>query len=108
MPQLVRLYIRQVIIGFAVSAAFVTVLLIGNVANLGHLVLNSDIGWIAVLMLWIFNGIVFAGVQFALSLPSDHGDDDDTRGRRDALPSFAPQPALVRIRHTEPTSRSRH
>lgn len=84
MPKLVRLYIQQVIIGYAVSAGFVALLLATNVANLWHLVSTSPVGWLAVLMLWIFNGIVFAGVQFALSLPK--GEDNDGGGRRDVLP----------------------
>lgn len=70
MPHLIHVYIRQVIIGYAISAAFVALLLWLNVANLWHLVTHVDVGWVAVLMLWVFNGIVFAGVQFALALPS--------------------------------------
>ena len=97
MPHLVRLYIRQVAIGFALSATFVAALLSLNVANLWHLVSHVQGGWIAVVMLWVFNGIVFAGVQFALSLPRGHGDDADTGGRRDALPVFMAEPVPVRI-----------
>lgn len=85
MPHLVRLYIRQVLIGFGIAAAFVAVLLATNVGNLWHLVTHVDVGWIAVLMLWFFNGIIFAGVQFALALPTGHGDEDEG-GRRDPLP----------------------
>lgn len=100
MPHLVRLYIRQVAIGYALSAAFVAVLLWLNVANLWHLVTHVNVGWIAVLMLWVFNGIVFAGVQFALALPQGHGDQDDRPGggRRDALPVTLAQPVPIRTR----------
>ena len=97
MPHLVRLYIRQVAIGFALSAMFVSALLSLNVANLWHLVSHVQGGWIAVVMLWVFNGIVFAGVQFALSLPRGHGDDADTGGRRDTLPVLLAEPVPVRI-----------
>jgi hypothetical protein len=96
MPHLVQLYIRQVIIGYAISAAFVALLLYANVANLWHLVSHSDIGWIAVLMLWVFNGIVFAGVQFALALPTGHGEDRDG-GRRDAVPVDLGRPIPIRV-----------
>ena len=85
MPHLIQLYIRQVIIGYAISAVFVALLLGFNVVNLWGLVSGSSIGWLAVLMLWFFNGIVFAGVQFALALPTGHGDDDETRGKRDPV-----------------------
>ncbi len=98
MPHLIKLYIRQVLIGFVLSAVFVALLLWLNVANLGHLVTNVAGGWIAVLMLWVFNGIVFAGVQFALALPQGHGEDDDNdQGRRDDIPVDAGLPALVRV-----------
>ena len=83
MPQLVRLYIRQVIVGFGLSAAFVTLLLWSNVANLWHLVTHAQGGWIALLMLWVFNGIVFAGVQFGISIMRmSQNDDDAGRGKR--------------------------
>ena len=96
MPDLIKLYIRQVIIGFALSAAFVALLLALNVANLWHLVTHVNVGWIAVLMLWVFNGIVFAGVQFALALPRGHGDEDGGRASGVYVPDFLPQPIPVR------------
>jgi hypothetical protein len=68
MPTLIRLYIRQVLVGFGLSAVFVAMLLHLDVARLGQLVANSDVGGVAVIMLWVFNGIVFAGVQFAMSI----------------------------------------
>jgi hypothetical protein len=96
-PHLVRLYIRQVLLGYVLSALFVAALLWLNVANLWHLVTHVSGGWIAVLMLWVFNGIVFAGVQFALALPQGHGEkDDDQGGKRDALPVLLAEPVPVR------------
>ena len=68
MPKLVRLYIHSVALGFALSAAFTAGLLWLDVAGLGHLVLGSNIGWIAVTMLVVFNGIVFSAVQFAFRI----------------------------------------
>ncbi len=70
MPKLVRLYITQVAWGFAISAVFVGVLLAMNVANLRHLITGSEIGLIALVMIWFMNGIVFAGVQFAYKIMS--------------------------------------
>lgn len=80
MPKLVRLYIQQVIIGFLISGAFVGLLLWFNVANLWHLVTHSTAGLLALFLLWLFNGIVFSGVQFGIAIMrmTDH---DTTAGR---------------------------
>lgn len=87
MPKLIRLYITQVLIGFAVSAAFVALLLWANVANLTHLITNTSGGYVALFMLWFLNGIVFAGVQFGISVMRMARDDDKPGGgKRDALP----------------------
>ncbi|WP_170759190.1 hypothetical protein [Ruegeria lacuscaerulensis] len=70
MPKLVRLYITQVAWGFVISAIFVGVLLALNVANLRSLITGSDIGLVALFMIWFMNGIVFASVQFAYAIMS--------------------------------------
>ncbi|MDG1429991.1 MAG: hypothetical protein P8L68_10810 [Paracoccaceae bacterium] len=66
MPKLISLYIQQVAIGFAIAAAFVAGLLFFDVAGLWRLVSGDSAGIIAVFMLWVSNGIVFAGVQFGI------------------------------------------
>ncbi len=68
MPELIRLYIRSVAIGFVLSGLFTAGLLWRDVAGLGHLVAGSDMGWVAVAMLVVFNGIVFSGVQFGVRI----------------------------------------
>ena len=68
MPKLIRLYITQVAIGFALAGVFVGMLLWFDIANLWHLVTHSDKGVLAVVVLWFANGIVFAGVQFAIAV----------------------------------------
>lgn len=68
MPKLVRLYIHNVAFGFGLSAVFVGLLFWFNVANLWHLVSTSPVGWIAAAMLFMFNGIIFAGAQFAFTI----------------------------------------
>ena len=77
MPDLINMYIRQTAIGFVLSAVFVALLLYMNVVNLWHLVTHSDVGFLAVFLLWLFNGIVFAGVQFGISIMLMKYDDDD-------------------------------
>lgn len=74
LPKVVRLYIVQAAIGFALSAVFVAILLAADVAGLGGLVLRSDVGVLAILLLWVFNGIVFAGVQFGIAVMRMGGD----------------------------------
>lgn len=80
MPKLIHLYIRNVVFGFGLSALFVFALLYTNVANLWHLVSASEMGWIAVVMLFFFNGAVFAGVQFAMTIMRMEETDDDASG----------------------------
>lgn len=84
MPKLIRLYIVSVAAGFALSGIFVALLLWFDVARLGYLVARSDIGFIAVIMLVIFNGIVFSGVQFSIAVMrlGREGDGSGGGGRR--------------------------
>lgn len=80
MPKLIKLYIRNVAIGFAIAGAFVAMLLWLNVMNLWHLVTTSDAGLLAVIVLWVMNGIVFAGVQFAWAVMAMAEPKDNGRG----------------------------
>ena len=68
MPALVRLYIRQCLLGLALGIGFAMALIMMNVANLGHLVESVEGGWLAFVLLALFNGIVFAGVQFGVTI----------------------------------------
>ncbi len=95
MPQLVRLYIVQSAIGFAISAAFTGLILYFNVANLWHLVTHTSAGPLAVFLFWLFNGIVFSGVQFGIAIMRMAERPDGDGGRRDpveAEPAFLPIP----------------
>lgn len=80
MPKLVRLYITQVLIGFGIAAAFVAMLLWFDVAGLWHLVSHDKAGVLAVIVLWFANGIVFAGVQFAIAIMRMAEPDDGPKG----------------------------
>ncbi|MBK5933205.1 hypothetical protein C8N32_102223 [Rhodovulum imhoffii] len=106
MPQLVRLYIRQTLIGFVLSAVFVAMLLSFNVANLWHLVTHVSLGWVAVVMLFVFNGIVFAGVQFGISIMRMTEEDDrGSGGKRQPQPVNAP--VLLTVPVQEPRQHQR-
>ena len=106
MPKLIRLYILQVVSGFGLSALFVGALLWFNVANLWGLISGSDIGLVAVTMLWVFNGIVFAGVQFSISIMRLADDDDTSGGKRQRRGPSQPIPARVVADHPKTQSRN--
>lgn len=97
MPKLVRLYIESVALGFAISAAFTAGLMWLDVAGIGHLVMGSDIGWVAVAMLVVFNGIVFSAVQFAFRVMSMAEADEGPKGGHGARePVLMPVPVPVK------------
>ncbi len=82
-PDLMRLYLKHCAIGFALSSVFVALILWRDVAGLGTLIAGSDVGVLAVFLLWFFHGTIFGGVQFAIMLmlqANDDNDDDDHRG----------------------------
>ncbi|WP_374641414.1 hypothetical protein [Tabrizicola sp.] len=80
MPELVRLYIRSVALGFLISAAFTAGLVWWDVAGVGHLILGSDLGLVAAAMLVVFNGIVFSAVQFAFKVMAMAEKDEGPKG----------------------------
>ncbi len=82
MPKLIRLYIISVAIGFAIAVAFVAGLVAFDVAGLRHLVLETEMGWLAGLMMVMFNGIVFAGVQFGIAVMAMAEPGQGPRGGR--------------------------
>ncbi len=98
MPKLIRLYITQVAWGFVISAVFVGVLLALNVANLRNLITGSEIGLIALIMIWFMNGIVFAGVQFAYAIMSMAEKPKGPRRGSPVAVSF--KPATVKVEET--------
>ncbi|MCC1493662.1 hypothetical protein [Cognatishimia sp. F0-27] len=80
MPKLIRLYISQCAIGFGIAALFTAMLLYLDVARLWYLVTHSDVGWLAVLMIWVHFGVLFAGVQFAIAIMRMGSEDQDNAG----------------------------
>jgi len=99
MPELVKMYIRHVAIGFAIAAAFVAGLLWFNVVNLAELVTTSRGGYLALFLLWFFNGLVFAGVQFGIAVMNMAEKPEAPGGGRPArLPmsdAFSPVPVRI-------------
>ena len=103
MPELVRMYIRHCLIGFAIAGVFVAGLVWLNVANLQHLLFSSPGGLLGLFLLFFFNGLLFASVQFAIAVMNMAEDTDRGGNAPQRLPmadAFAPQP--VRIPTAEP------
>ena len=91
MPKLIKLYILNVAYGFALSVVFLGLLLWQDVAGLRSLIFGSDIGWVAAFMMIVMNGVVFAGVQFAIAVMRLAEDPQEPpRGTR------APDTGLIR------------
>ncbi|MBK0326900.1 hypothetical protein I5535_06280 [Rhodobacteraceae bacterium F11138] len=102
MPKLIKMYIRNIAIGFAIAAAFVAMLLWFNVMGLWALVSHSDAGPLAVFLLWFMHGIVFAGVQFAWAVMALAEKPDQGRGGTPAVHELRPIPV-----HVESKARNR-
>jgi hypothetical protein len=102
-PRLVRVYIRQCLIGFGLAAVFVGLLLYFDVARLRSLILATQGGWMALALLVMFNGLVFAGVQFAITIMRMGEPQPPKGGKRDdrPVPQLRARPAPVRIRSVE-------
>ncbi len=96
MPKLVSLYIRHVLIGFALAALFVVGLLWLNVGNLWHLVTHTAAGPLAVFLLFMFNGIVFSGVQFGIAIMRMAEPEDRGRGGGKRM-AVQPQTVAVQV-----------
>ena len=98
MPKLIRLYVINVLIGFALSLAFLILLLGLDVAGLRRLILGTEMGWLGGVMLWGFNGIVFAGVQFGIAVMRMAEREDDEDPPRGPRLSEALRPVVVPVR----------
>lgn len=107
MPKLIRLYIVSIAMGFALAALFVALLLWFDVARLGSLVANSDIGAIAVVLLVVFHGIIFAGVQFGLGVMRAGRDNDTPGGGLGAFTTGDAAPVPVPVRAATKGARRR-
>ena len=80
MPKLVKLYIVNVAYGFGLSVVFLGLLLWMDVAGLRHLIFQSSMGWVAAIMMIVMNGVVFAGVQFAIAVMRLAEDPEGPKG----------------------------
>lgn len=98
MPKLIKLYIKHVMIGFAISALFLAAMIWLDIANLRHLLLGTPSGWLAAFMIFMFQGSIFAGVQFGIAVMGMAEKDDGPKGGAKA-PVATREPAPVRLTH---------
>ena len=106
MPKLIRLYIVNVLIGFALALAFVIGLVWLDVAHLRHLILETDSGPLAFVLLVLSNGVVFAGVQFGIAVMRLADDDRGPKGGR-GVPLARRIPIRVKAAAARPKARQR-
>lgn len=94
MPKLVRLYVVHSLVGFVLAGVFTALLLAADIAGLRHLVTHTEDGPLAVLLLVVFNGIVFSGAQFGIAVMrmAEPADRDGAGGG--GRPALRPQPAV--------------
>jgi len=100
MPRLIRLYITQTAIGFAISLVFTILVVAFDIGRLGYLMTHVDGGWLAAFLFFMLNGIVFAGVQFGISVMRMAEPEGGTPPRGPGLleRSFATVPVLAKGR----------
>lgn len=95
MPKLIRLYITHVAIGFGISATFLGVLLAFDVVGLRHLVLETPSGWLAGVMIFMFSGSIFAGVQFGIAVMRMAASNEPPHGGLRQHVGLVPAPVAV-------------
>ena len=110
MPKLIALCIRSVAIGFGLSAIFLALMLWQDVAGLRHLIFGSDMGLVAAAMVFMFQGIAFSWVQFAIAVMMLADPDTSPSGglRERLMPDLGgqiPGAVPVRVRAEAPPKR---
>jgi predicted lipid-binding transport protein (Tim44 family) len=102
MPVL-RFFALQVAIGFGIAALLLAALLLADLGGIGSLLRSSKAGLWPVLLFWLFTGLSFGAVQFAvaLGLAAEH-EPRAGRGRLLADPAYAVARAVRRPRNPSP------
>jgi len=68
MPQLVRFLLIHAAIGFALAFVFVGALVAFDTGGLRTLMMSSDVGFVAFLLLVFLNGLTFGSVQIGVAV----------------------------------------
>lgn len=88
-----RFIALQAVIGFGIAALFVGALLLADPGGLGSLLLSQQEGAWPILLLWLFSGLTFTGVQFGVALMLLEDEPPPNRAR-----ALQPVPVPVRAR----------
>ncbi|MEM6372395.1 MAG: hypothetical protein AAF727_06400 [Pseudomonadota bacterium] len=65
---LIRLFLTGTAVGFALSAAFVAVIWVWDIAGIHTHARNSDDAFLILFILWFFNGLLFGAVQIGYAV----------------------------------------
>ena len=76
MPRLVTFLARHAAFGFLIAGIAVTLMMITDFANLRTLIMQSDVGLLALCLLTFFLGLTLASVQMGIALIRMNDDDD--------------------------------
>lgn len=74
MPDILRLFLRNALIGFAVAGLFVALLIYLNVNGLRDMLAAEERVWLAVFLLWFGNATVFGALQIAWAVMAMRDD----------------------------------
>lgn len=98
-PRLTRFVLLHSAIGATAGIVFVVLLIAFDVANVGSLVLASDVGMLASAVLAAFFAITFGSVQVGVALTLTFSDNEPKRPNGLAILSAegARQPAAARV-----------
>jgi hypothetical protein len=77
MPELIKLLIRHALIGYGLAALLMLCMLMFNVSGFIDLVMTTDNGWVAALMLLGFTGLTFASAQMGIAVMCAGQKDDE-------------------------------
>jgi len=92
MPILVRFMLKHALFGYGVAFVFVATVLVLDLGGLATLMLGSDLGLLAMALLFFFTGLTFASLQMGIAIMTlrperKEGDGSDVTAR--------PLPALL-------------
>lgn len=82
---LVRLYVVNVLAGFALAGVFIGGLACFDVGGIGHMAARQG-AWPFLVVLWFFTGLTFASAQTGMAVMSLAGDGEGGGGKRERTP----------------------
>lgn len=94
-PVAVRFMVLHGLVGFVLSALFVTAVLWADPGGVGRLILTQG-GLPVVALLWFFSGLTFGSVQIGAAIMLRDDREDPPRGHRQRLQAI-PVPVRVTI-----------